>query len=196
MPRKNLNTHCLRCGKQFSEEQLNGGSHQYKFCSLKCRDKARYAPPEDRFWAKVRKTKSCWLWTGGPKNFPYGYIGYTLRHKKNKRCYVHRFSWELHNGPIPTGLLVCHTCDTPKCVNPAHLFLGTSKDNLQDASRKGRMTARGQGFRKLTEENIKQIRKMAHKGFTYVEIISTLKLKCGRTAISNVVTGLTWKNTY
>lgn len=98
-------------------------------------------PLADRFWEKVQKTKTCWLWTGanlGGK-WPYGMLGKpgdpTVLYK------AHRLSWELHVGPIPDGLFVLHKCDVPLCVNPDHLFLGTAADNMADMVQKGR--ARG-----------------------------------------------------
>lgn len=96
---------------------------------------------EERFWARVRKTESCWVWKGatcGPSG--YGRIARGRRgefHKKNSAL-VHRLSWELHNGPIPEGLLVLHRCDNPPCIRPDHLFLGTAKDNSDDKCAKGR----------------------------------------------------------
>ena len=77
----------------------------------------------------------CWLWEGScNKNgdgYGYCYFGTDVGVKA-----AHRFSWEVHNGAIPDGLHVCHHCDTPSCVNPNHLFLGTAKDNHQDRKRK------------------------------------------------------------
>ena len=95
----------------------------------------RGVPAEDRFWAKVDKSGDCWLWTGAifAGN---GYGQFSPAHHVNVAA--HRFSWELHNGPIPDGLLVCHHCDTPLCVRLDHLFLGTASDNMQDMIRKGR----------------------------------------------------------
>lgn len=94
-----------------------------------------------RFWAKVEKRgpADCWLWTSAA--IPFGHGQFTLGKRPNARpYYAHRISWTLAHGSIPAGLQVCHTCDTPKCVNPAHLFLGTQLDNLRDASRKGRLS--------------------------------------------------------
>lgn len=75
----------------------------------------------------------CWLWEKSLARKGYGVI-----HIKNKRKSAHRYSWELYYGPVPKGLFVCHKCDTPSCVNPEHLFIGTHTDNMRDAKRKGR----------------------------------------------------------
>jgi hypothetical protein len=75
----------------------------------------------------------CWIWEGTTNSQGYGSI--TIKGKEKK---AHRVSWELFNGPIPKGLLVLHKCDTPACINPHHLFLGTHRDNIQDCIKKGR----------------------------------------------------------
>jgi hypothetical protein len=72
----------------------------------------------------------CWEWKGFRNTAGYGRGPHDVP--------AHRLSWEMHNGPIPDGLFVCHRCDNPPCVNPAHLFLGTAKDNIDDMVRKDR----------------------------------------------------------
>lgn len=98
---------------------------------------------EDRFWPRIDKTPYCWLWTGAtttPKpttKVKYGVLGRGGRGSGNIRAHV--ASWIIHFGPIPEGLLVRHKCDIGTCVNPDHLELGTQKDNMQDASKRGRI---------------------------------------------------------
>ncbi len=78
----------------------------------------------------------CWPWNGTRNAKGYG----TLSHK-GKKLWAHRLSWQLANGrPVPEGMLVCHRCDNPQCVNPAHLWIGTVGDNTRDAVEKGRLT--------------------------------------------------------
>lgn len=121
------------------------------------------------FWAKVDNSGgmyACWPWTGVLwKGYSYGHL------ERNKhKIKAHRYAWEQAFGPIPVGLLVCHHCDNPPCVNPGHLFLGTQKANLADMIAKGR-SARGDRSgarrhpelmghrRKLTEVAVREIRR-------------------------------------
>lgn len=87
-----------------------------------------------RFWGRVDKTDGCWVWTGRP----YSERGYGRFVFAGRNVRVHRFSYEVHFGPIPIGMFVCHHCDNPLCVRPDHLFCGSNSDNMLDAIRKGR----------------------------------------------------------
>jgi hypothetical protein len=99
-------------------------------------------PLHQRFWAKVRVTRTCWLWCGAKHEDGYGFIGVFGRGWTKQS---HRVAWWLSKGAIPDGLSVLHNCpggDNPACVNPDHLWLGTHTDNMRDASRKGRLSGR------------------------------------------------------
>lgn len=120
-------------------------------------------PLAERWAAFVQKGDSCWLWTG-PLTKDYGSISRGGR--EGASVYAHRVSWELHYGEIPAGLMVCHHCDVPACVNPSHLFLGTALDNKRDEIQKGRQASPEQrrhpgaanGRAKLSEDDVRGIR--------------------------------------
>src|SRR5678816_1649164 len=97
-------------------------------------------PLLDRFEEKYcpEPNTGCWLWTGSTNPSGYGQLFRSWR-KGSRPALAHRIAWELFNGPIPDSIFVCHRCDTPSCVNPKHLFLGTCSDNMQDCSKKGRL---------------------------------------------------------
>ncbi len=108
----------------------------------------------------------CWLWTGDVADRSRPGSNYGSFSINYKRCRAHRVSWELYHGPIPEGMGVLHKCDTPTCVNPRHLFLGTQKDNAADAGKKGRLAiGEDNGKTKLTDEQVRQIREDARSPF-------------------------------
>lgn len=121
----------------------------------------------DRFWSYVDRKgdDECWLWQGtkhlpNPCGMVYGSFGVTKSKGGPSMDYrAHRFSYVLANGVIPDGHLIMHTCDTPLCVNPAHLMAGTHLTNAQDREAKGRGTpGELNGRAKLTEQDVMDIR--------------------------------------
>lgn len=117
------------------------------------------APPQERFWRYVDRggPNGCWSWIGAKcRKTGYGSLQIDGTGRR-----AHRFSYELHHGPIPDGMVVMHACDNPGCVNPAHLSLGTNQDNVDDKMAKGRHRGpRGElsGSARLTRADVVRIR--------------------------------------
>lgn len=109
------------------------------------------------YYSMPEPNSGCWLWMGtvNPR-------GYGILLIDNVPYRIHRLQWERFNGVIPKGLFICHKCDTPSCINPDHLFMGTHNDNMRDGVNKGRF-ARLQGIKhpsvKLTEQEVRKIRR-------------------------------------
>lgn len=110
-------------------------------------------PRRDPFLGSIDITPGCWLWIGPKDGCGYGKLGRKL---------AHRVSWERHNGPLASPkVYVCHSCDTPACVNPTHLFLGSQRDNMADMRLKGRANkpiGESNPRATLTEERVRAIR--------------------------------------
>lgn len=125
----------------------------------------------DKYNKYVIKKKGCWDWSGHKVNGGYGCIriGYP-------KIYAHRVSWIIYNEKeIPTGMCVLHKCDNPSCTNPEHLFLGTPKDNILDAIKKGRHPTIGKSginnhMAKLNPDKVNIIRSMIESGIKHMDI--------------------------
>lgn len=126
-----------------------------------------HGPIRTRFESFLEKGE-CWLWVRG--KYGSGYGSFCLNGKPQG---AHRAAYQIYVGPIPEGMDVCHTCDIPHCVNPAHLFVGTRADNVRDMLAKGRgRKARGErsGNAKYTSEQIAEIRRRHEAGETIVSL--------------------------
>lgn len=105
---------------------------------------------EERYWKKVKigKEDECWEWTGYRDRDGYGQVWWDSHGQ-----YAHRVAWQIANGPVPDGFLVCHTCDNPPCCNINHLFLGSHAENMADRDRKGRQASGDQNGSRLHPES-------------------------------------------
>jgi hypothetical protein len=125
------------CGtaSEVSKSSLATGMSQSCGCLKSERTRERFAKTIDqKLWSRCTKVENgCWEWDGSINQSGYGTIGVNRSSKL-----AHRVAWEESNGAIPNGLFVLHACDNRRCINPAHLWLGTNDDNMKDMARKGR----------------------------------------------------------
>lgn len=135
---------------------------------------------EERFWQRVALTDECWPWLGAKNKNGYGTFSPT---KELSKTLAHRFAWELYRGPIPEGMLVCHTCDNPECTNPKHLFLGTPQDNMDDKVRKGRW--RGNPVRINLEVHLEGVLTLRSQGKTLSAIAKDFD--CDRNVVKKLL---------
>jgi hypothetical protein len=141
--------------------------------------------------SRIDKTDSCHIWTGPKDSDGYGDFRNAKKYGISRK--VHRAVWEAVNGPIPKGLSVCHHCDNRACVNPAHLFLGTQRDNNADMLRNQRH-AKGErnGMARLTLTDVAQIRERYAAGSLQRELAE--QFGCHKANISLIVRNENWTN--
>lgn len=133
-------------------------------------------------------TTQCWTWCGWTDKNGYGYFRDDDKNIGVRRPSAHRFSYYLNAGAIPNGLQVLHFCDNPSCVNPAHLWLGTQQDNMDDMVLKGRSSKEPTNV-KLSEDDVRKIRKDPRP---QKEIAADYDVS--KHYIGQVINKTTWKN--
>lgn len=146
---------------------------------------------EQRFWVKVRKGDGCWEWQSATNGKGYGRFQLT----STSTVMAHRYSYELAHGPIPDGMMVCHECDNPCCVKPAHLFLGTARDNAQDRAKKGR-SASFHGDRspraRLSGDDVLLIVELAGAGWSGADLAT--RFQTSQSTVSLILKGRRWSS--
>jgi hypothetical protein len=168
------------CDKHYRRNRLNGDPLITKRPGLEL-------SPAERLARGTNKAGDCWIWTAGG-------VRYGKTSVEGKSTAVHVLAYELSNGPVPEGLVVRHSCDTPKCVKPAHLSVGTPAQNSRDMTTRDRQ-AKGirQGSAKMTDATVMDCREAYFSGSATVTQLAR-QYGITNSAIGKIVTFKTWKH--
>ena len=137
----------------------------------------------------------CWNWTSSTRNNYGRLIVGSRTDGTRKSVSAHRLSYETFVGTIPDGMVVCHKCDNPKCINPDHLFVGTRQDNVDDREAKNRnnhFVGESSGRAKLSETDVVSMRRLREKGETFQSIAD--RFGVAKKTTIQAVKGETWKH--
>lgn len=149
-----------------------------------------YQQAVEAFWSKVDRTapNGCWHWMGAYRYDGYGHVQFM-----RKQSATHQRAYRIAKGEIPDGMWVLHSCDNRKCVNPAHLHLGTRADNMREMSERGRAARNGA---KLTPDDVRAIRRdfrARNKRRTNSKELAA-RYGVSNGAICSIIRGDTWSN--
>lgn len=173
---------CQECGNDF----IGWTGRISRFCSQACYHAGDRRRAIKRFWEKVKKTSTCWLWTGRTDKDGYGLSGIGR---------AHRVSFEIVNGPLPKGKNPLHRCHNPPCVNPDHLYAGTHADNMNDRQNMGHYD-RGEKHPMaiITEDVVREIRSVyIPRKNGGLKVIAT-QYSVAPTTVHAIVTRKIWKH--
>ncbi len=177
----------ILCGQLRAGETKSCGCLKKEESKIRMTEMRRQPPSAIKFQSfyDVDPVTKCWNWNG-PKDRD-GYGTFFFNGGKER---AHRFSYTHYYHTAPQDLMVCHHCDNPSCVNPDHLFLGTAKDNLQDALKKGRFAVgKLNGRAKLTVDQVKEILESKESGASLAE-----KFGVNRSSVNRIRRGEGWGN--
>jgi len=186
---------CEQCGdeyprhRKFSKAQWEAS----RFCGQECmgsafsEQNAKDRPSiEDKFNSMFTKADGCWEWQGTIDGYGYGVLDHNYR-----RYRAHVLALQYDGRPVPKGMMACHHCDNPRCVNPAHLYPGSAQDNSDDAVARERLpVGEGSPQAKLSENQVREIRSM--NGKSYAEIARAYGVS--RPTVTRIINGETWRH--
>jgi len=181
------NERIIPCNQLRAGETKSCGCWKREKARIRMTEMRRQPLPSIKFYSfyDVDPVTQCWNWNGSKDKDGYG-IFFMSGGKER----AHRFSYKHHYQSDPIDLMVCHHCDNPSCVNPAHLFLGTAKDNLQDALQKGRFAIGDlNGRSKLTSDQVKELLDSTESGAALAK-----KWGVNRSTINRIRRGQGWRN--